>query len=80
MIDIIGRKIAIVQSSDPGVVGLRGVFALETMKTITVLSGNEKRVVPKRGTVFQVHDSGKLVVADDMLGRVEERLARGAKV
>jgi RNase P/RNase MRP subunit p29 len=79
MIDIIGKKIAIVQCSDPSLVGVRGIFALESMKTITILSGSNKRMVPKVGTVLQVQDSGRLVVASEMVGRIEERLAKGAK-
>lgn len=79
MIDIIGRKIAIVQASDPSVIGVKGIFALESMKTITILSGSHKRVVPKLGTVLQIQDSGKLIIGNEMAGRIEDRLARGAK-
>ena len=79
MIDIIGRKVAVVQCADPSVIGVRGIFALETMKTITILSGATKRVVPKVGTVLQMQEGGRLVVGSEMVGRVEDRLARGAK-
>jgi RNase P/RNase MRP subunit p29 len=79
MIDIIGKKIAVVQCSDPSLVGVRGIFALESMRTITILSGSNKRTVPKVGTVLQVQESGRLVIAGEMVGRIEERLAKGAK-
>jgi RNase P/RNase MRP subunit p29 len=79
MIDIIGKKIAIVQCADPSLVGVKGIFALESMRTITILSGNNKRTVPKVGTVLQVQDSGRLVIGSEMVGRIEERLAKGAK-
>jgi len=79
MIDMIGQKIAVMQCSDPSLVGVKGIFALESMKTITILTGSNKRVVPKVGTVLQVQDGGRLVIADDMVGRIEERIARGAK-
>lgn len=80
MIDLIGKKVAVVQSSDPGTVGLRGIFALETMKTITILSGSTRRTLPKSGTVLQNQEGGRIVVANEMVGRLEDRLARGAKV
>ena len=67
------------QAMDRNMVGLRGVFALETMKTITVVSSGTRRTIPKTGTVFQVQGAG-LVVADEMVGRLEDRIARGAKV
>ena len=63
MIDLIGKRVAVVQCSDPGIVGVEGIFALETMKTITILSGSSKRTVPKVGTVLQApgrrQDSGR---------------------
>jgi RNase P/RNase MRP subunit p29 len=80
MIDLIGKQIAVVQCSDPSIIGVRGLFALESMKTITIASDGRRRVVPKLGTVFQVQETGKLVVASDMVGRIEDRLARGGKV
>jgi RNase P/RNase MRP subunit p29 len=79
MIGMIGQKIAVMQCSDPSMVGVKGVFALESMKTITILTGSNKRVVPKLGTVLQVQDGSRLVIADDMVGRLEDRIARGAK-
>jgi RNase P/RNase MRP subunit p29 len=80
VIDLIGKKMAVVQCSDPSMVGIRGIYALETMKTITILSGSKNRTVQKLGTVLQVQDGGRLVVANEMIGRIEDRLARGAKV
>ena len=79
MIDLIGKKVAVVQALDRNVVGLKGVFALETMKTITIVSSGTRRTIPKTGTVFQVQGAG-LVVAEEMLGRLEDRIAKGAKV
>jgi RNase P/RNase MRP subunit p29 len=80
MIDLISKKVAVLSCADPGMVGLTGVFALESMKTITIVSGNTKRVVPKLGTVLKVQGGDKVVVLDEMVGRVEDRLARGSKV
>ncbi len=79
MIGLIGQRVAVLQCPDKGVVGTRGIFALETMKTITIVSGRSKRTMPKVGTVLQLQDSGDLVVGDELVGRLEDRLARGAK-
>ena len=79
MIDLLGKKIAIVQCSDVSKVGIGGVFALETMKTVTIQSGSTTRVIPKVGTVFQIQDTGRVIVGDEMVGRLEDRLARGAR-
>jgi RNase P/RNase MRP subunit p29 len=80
MIDLISKRVAILHCADPGMVGLTGTFAIESMKTITIVSGSTKRVVPKLGTVLRVEDGGRVIVVDEMAGRVEDRLARGAKV
>jgi RNase P/RNase MRP subunit p29 len=80
VIDLMGRKVAIVQCSDPSKVGMRGLFALETMKTVTILSNGSAKTVPKVGTVFQLQDNGKVIVGEETLGRLEDRIARGAKV
>lgn len=82
MIDLIGKKIAVVQCANAQMVGLRGVFALETMKTITIVKQDTKetRTLPKVGTVFRVQDGGRIVVADEMVGRLEDRIVKGAKV
>lgn len=80
MIDLIGHRIVVLQCSDPGLIGRKGTLALETMKTITIVSGGSKLMLPKVGTVLQLQDGGRLVVGDEMVGRLEDRLARGAKV
>jgi RNase P/RNase MRP subunit p29 len=79
MIDLIGQKVAVLQCTDKGIVGAKGIFALETMKTITIVSGRSKRTMPKLGTVIQLQDGGRIIVGDELEGRLEDRLARGAK-
>jgi RNase P/RNase MRP subunit p29 len=80
MMDLIGKKVAVLQCSDRNAVGSKGIFALETMRTITIVSGDVKRTVPKLGTVLQLQDGGKVFVADEMMGRLEDRIARGGKI
>lgn len=80
MIDLIGQKIAVLQCSDPGLIGKKGTFAIESMKTITIVSGSSKLMLPKVGTVLQLQDGGRIIVGDELVGRLEDRLARGSKV
>ncbi len=80
MIDLIGQRIAVLQCSDPGLIGKKGTFAIESMKTITIVSGSSKLMLPKVGTVLQLQDGGRIIVGDELVGRLEDRLARGSKV
>lgn len=80
MIDLIGQKIAVLQCSDPGIIGKKGTFAIESMKTITIVSGSSKLMLPKVGTVLQLQEGGRIIVGDELVGRLEDRLARGSKV
>jgi len=80
MMRVLGRDVAIVQCSNPLMVGVHGTLALESMRMITIVSGTRKVTVAKTGTVLQLQDSGKIVIADEMNGRIEDRLSRGSKV
>lgn len=80
MIDLIGQRIAVLQCSDPGLIGKKGTFAIESMKTITIVSGSSKLMLPKVGTVLQLQEGGRIIVGDELVGRLEDRLARGSKV
>jgi RNase P/RNase MRP subunit p29 len=50
------------------------------MRVITIVSGTKKITVAKTGTVLQLQESGKVVLGDEMNGRIEDRLSRGSKV
>ena len=80
MIQLLGKEVAIVQSANPLLVGVRGTLALESMRMITIVSGSKKITVAKTGTVLQLQESGKVVLGDEMNGRIEDRLSRGSKV
>ena len=70
------------QCSDPPWSGFRGRSSRSrACSMITIVSGSSEAVtVPKNGTVLQLAGSGKIVIGDEMSGRVEDRLARGSKV
>jgi len=80
MMPVIGKEVAIVQCSNATMVGLRGTVALESMHMITVVSGSRKLEIAKKGTVLKLQDSGKVVIGDEMAGRVEDRLSRGSRL
>ncbi|MDA4114239.1 MAG: ribonuclease P protein subunit [Thaumarchaeota archaeon] len=80
MIGVLGRDVTIVQCSNPLMVGVSGTVALESMRMITIVSGTKKLSVPKMGTALQLRENGKVVIADEMNGRIEDRLSRGSKV
>jgi len=82
MIRVLGSEVAIIKcASSPNLVGLEGTVALESMKMLTIVApSSRKLMVPKKGTVLMLKRTDELVIADDMKGRLEERLAKGAEL
>jgi RNase P/RNase MRP subunit p29 len=80
MIGVLGRDVTIVQCSNLLMVGVNGAVVLESMRMITIVSGTRKLAVAKTGTVLQLRENGKVVIADEMNGRIEDRLSRGSKI
>ncbi|MDA4122061.1 MAG: ribonuclease P protein subunit [Thaumarchaeota archaeon] len=82
MIRILGSEVTIIKcASAPQIVGLQGIISLETAHMLTITSAGPRTLtVPKKGTALQLKGSNELVIADEMKGRLEERLARGMKV
>jgi RNase P/RNase MRP subunit p29 len=80
MIGILGMDVTIVQCSNPSMVAVRGTVVLESMRMITIVSGTKKLAIAKTGTALQLRETGKVVIADEMNGRIEDRLSRGSKI
>ena len=80
MIGILGMDVTVVQCSNPSMVAVSGTVVLESMRMITIVSGTRKLVVAKTGTALQLKETGKVVIADEMNGRIEDRLSRGSKI
>jgi RNase P/RNase MRP subunit p29 len=80
VIRVLGKDVAVIQCANPAMIGLRGTVALESMHMITVVSQTKKVQLAKTGTVLQLQESGKLVLGEEMNGRIEDRLSRGARV
>jgi RNase P/RNase MRP subunit p29 len=82
MIGLMGKDVAVVACTDPVMVGLHGTVALESMHMIKITTAAAGRTisVQKKGTVLVLKESGKVVLADEMKGRIEDRLARGYRL
>jgi RNase P/RNase MRP subunit p29 len=82
MIRILGSEVIVIKcASCPPVVGTEGTVVLESMRMLTIVSPNSgKRMIPKRGTALLLKNTNELVIADEMKGRLEERLAKGAEL
>jgi RNase P/RNase MRP subunit p29 len=82
MIRILGSEVTIIKcASSPRLVGVEGTVALESMRMLTIVSsGSGKIMIPKKGTALQMKRTHELVIAEDMTGRLEERIAKGAEL
>ena len=82
MIRVLGSEVTIKKcSSSPVMVGVKGLVALESMRTLTVLGANSRKFkIAKKGTVLELTRTGDLIIGDEMQGRLEERIAKGAEL
>ncbi|MCS4539537.1 MAG: ribonuclease P protein subunit [Thaumarchaeota archaeon] len=74
-----GEDVTVLQSTDPSIKGLRGRFVSESMKIIQLERGGRLISVPKSGSAILLEGSGEVLLCDEMVGRLEERLARGSR-
>jgi RNase P/RNase MRP subunit p29 len=72
---IIGEDVRVVAARATPLVGLRGKVVLETMHTLTIRTGEKRKVVlPKTGSALQL-PGGAILIGDDLEGRLEDRIA-----
>lgn len=76
--NLIGRTVKILVATDPTQVGLSGELVLERSKTLLLESHGRRLTIQKLGTVIELGARGEVIRGDDVLGRVEERIARDA--
>ncbi len=78
--NLIGRRVKILVATDPNQVGLSGELVLERSKTLLLESHGRRLTIQKLGTVIELAGKGRgeVIRGDDILGRVEERIARDA--
>ena len=74
--ELIGLSIVVGESTDPSLVGLRGVVVDETRNTLLVETARGEKRVPKPGAVFRFGAAGTAVRGDDLLFRPEDRIKR----
>jgi RNase P/RNase MRP subunit p29 len=77
-VNLIGRRVKILVATDPTQVGLSGELVLDSSKTLLLESHGRRLTIQKLGTVIELAERGEVIRGDDILGRVEERLARAA--
>ena len=78
--EFIGLKCEIVGSKNHDHIGLKGEIINETMKTI-VIKDKEKKVIPKKDTVFRVQLKNEKVDIDGnyIIARPEDRIKKKFK-
>jgi RNase P/RNase MRP subunit p29 len=77
--NVIGERVTVVRAKDPAKEGRKGEIVLETANTVLIETDGHKFRVEKGGTVFQVRDSKKVIMGQDIAGRLEDRLGRKKK-
>jgi len=77
-VNLIGRRVKILVATDPTQVGLSGELVLERSKTLLLESHGRRLTIQKLGTVIELAERGDIIRGDEILGRVEERIARAA--
>jgi len=72
--ELIGLQVAVLRSSDPSLVGVRGLVVDETRNTLVVEAAGREKRVPKEGTRFRFEVQGGVEVdGDEILFRPEDR-------
>jgi len=75
-VNFIGRKVKILVATDPNQVGLSGELVLERSKTLLLESHGRRLTIQKSGTVIELAGGGEIITGEEILGRLEERIAR----
>lgn len=77
---IIGQRAEVLESSDPGLVGISGIVVDETKNMVMIDHGGKIKKVPKRiSTLLVTLEDGERVKINGkkLIGRPEERIGKG---
>ncbi len=74
--ELIGLSVAVLESTDPTLRGLRGAVVDETRNTLVVETDKGEKRVPKKGALFRFGTEGTPVQGDDLLFRPEDRIKK----
>ncbi len=74
--ELIGLECRVVSASDAGMVGISGRVVDETRNMLVIQGERGRKMVPKKGTVFQFVVGERLleVEGESILARPEERI------
>lgn len=76
---LIGEAVTVAAARNGTPLGLEGEVVLESMHTLTIRTKmGRKLTLPKLGSALQL-STGKLVIGDDLEGRLEDRIAAGGR-
>lgn len=76
---LIGRKIKVIESSDPSMVGLTGTVVTESRNMFTIRRKMQYLKIPKKTVKIQMHGDGEgrlLVEGAKLVGKPEERIKK----
>ncbi len=75
--ELIGLEVAVLRSTDPSLVGVRGLVVDETRNTLVVEAGGREKRVPKEGARFRFEAQGGVEVeGEEILFRPEDRVKK----
>ena len=74
--ELIGMHCKVISSQNRYQIGIKGKIIDETLKTILIKSGNERKNIQKKGTIFRITLSDKKIDVDGnfLLARPEDRI------
>ena len=71
----LAHEISVIDSSDPGLVGVSGKIINETRRTIQVRTQSREITIPKDIVTFTI-DSGREIIGSNVTQRPEDRIGR----
>ena len=79
--ELIGLEASVAASNDPGLLSIEGTVVDETRGTLTIRTGERRRMVGKTGNTFRFTVGGRAVLLEgsDLAYRPEDRIKK-AKV
>lgn len=77
--ELIGLKVGIVNSTDPGLIGVQGTIIDETRETFVIEQAGKSKIVPKANAIFRIIlPSGEAIEVDGakLVARPEDRIKK----
>ena len=71
--NVVGKELTILSSTDPSKEGRTGIVLLDTARTLVLESNGNVFRVEKVGNVFRASGSNIIIAGTDIAGRLEDR-------